>query len=68
MVEIIAFNAGICIHLTLLAGRDPHHIVEAQVKSLARALRDAVAFDPREQSVPSTKGTLDGRAGGSEQA
>ena len=68
VVETIAFNAGICVHLTLLAGRDPHHIVEAQVKSLARALRDAVAFDPREQSVPSTKGTLDGRAGGSEQA
>jgi imidazoleglycerol-phosphate dehydratase len=68
VVETIAFNAGICIHLTLLAGRDPHHIVEAQVKSLARALRDAVAFDVREQSVPSTKGTLDGRAGGSEQA
>ena len=68
MVETIAFNAGICVHLTLLGGRDPHHIVEAQVKSLARALRDAVAFDPREQSVPSTKGTLDGRAGGSEQA
>jgi imidazoleglycerol-phosphate dehydratase len=68
VVETIAFNAGICVHLTLLAGRDPHHIVEAQVKALARALRDAVAFDPREQSVPSTKGTLDGRAGGSEQA
>jgi imidazoleglycerol-phosphate dehydratase len=68
VVETIAFNAGICVHLTLLAGRDPHHIVEAQVKSLARALREAVAFDPREQSVPSTKGTLDGRAGGSEQA
>jgi imidazoleglycerol-phosphate dehydratase len=67
VVETIAFNAGICVHLTLLSGRDPHHIVEAQVKSLARALRDAVAFDPREQSVPSTKGTLDGRAGGSEQ-
>ncbi len=68
VVETIAFNAGICVHLTLLAGRDPHHIVEAQVKSLARALRDAVAYDPREQSVPSTKGTLDGRAGGSDQA
>jgi len=68
VVETIAFNAGICVHLTLLAGRDPHHIVEAQVKALARALRDAVAFDPREQSVPSTKGTLDGRAGGPDEA
>jgi imidazoleglycerol-phosphate dehydratase len=68
LVETIAFNAAICVHLTLLAGRDPHHIVEAQVKALARALRNAVAFDPREQSVPSTKGTLDGRAGGSDEA
>jgi imidazoleglycerol-phosphate dehydratase len=42
----------------VLSGREPHHIVEAQYKAVARALRDAVAFDPREQGVPSTKGTL----------
>jgi len=42
----------------VLAGRDPHHVVEAQYKALARALRDAVALDPREAAVPSTKGML----------
>jgi len=51
-------NAGLCIHLRLLAGRDPHHIVEAEYKALARALRDAVALDPRVVDVPSTKGAL----------
>lgn len=58
IVETLAFNAGICIHLRLLAGRDPHHIVEAQVKALARALRTAVEPDGRATGVPSTKGAL----------
>ena len=59
VVESFALNAGICVHLTVLAGRDPHHIVEAQFKALARTLRDAVALDPRiEGVVPSTKGSL----------
>jgi imidazoleglycerol-phosphate dehydratase len=59
VMESFALNAGICLHLRLLAGRDPHHIVEAQFKALARALRDAVAIDPRIAGiVPSTKGTL----------
>ncbi len=58
VVEALALNAGLCIHLTLLAGRDPHHIVEAQFKALARALRDAVEPDPRVTGVPSTKGAL----------
>lgn len=58
VVESLAMNAGLCVHLTLLAGRDPHHIVEAQFKALARALRTAVARDPRVQGVPSTKGSL----------
>jgi imidazoleglycerol-phosphate dehydratase len=45
--------------MRVLAGRDPHHIVEAQFKALARALRDAVAHDPRiAGEIPSTKGTL----------
>lgn len=57
-VEALALNAGLCVHLTLRAGRDPHHIVEAQFKALARALRDAVEPDPRVQGVPSTKGAL----------
>ncbi|WP_432557820.1 imidazoleglycerol-phosphate dehydratase HisB [Granulicoccus sp. GXG6511] len=58
IVETLAFNAGICIHLTLVAGRDPHHIVEAQVKALARALRTALEPDGRIAGVPSTKGAL----------
>lgn len=57
--ESFATNAGLTLHVRLLAGRDPHHIVEAQFKALARALRDAVALDPRiEGIVPSTKGAL----------
>jgi imidazoleglycerol-phosphate dehydratase len=59
VVESFALNAQICVHLRLLAGRDAHHIVEAQFKALARALRDAVALDPRIPGmVPSTKGSL----------
>ena len=56
--ESLGLNAGLCLHLRLLAGRDPHHIVEAEFKALARALRDAVALDPRVPGVPSTKGSL----------
>ena len=56
--EAIAFHAGICLHITVLAGRDPHHIVEAQFKALARALRAAVAPDARVDGIPSTKGAL----------
>ncbi|MDN5726231.1 MAG: imidazoleglycerol-phosphate dehydratase HisB [Propionibacteriales bacterium] len=58
VMETLAFHAHLCIHLTVLAGRDPHHIVEAQFKALARALRDAIAIDPRVDGVPSTKGSL----------
>lgn len=59
VVESLAFNAGLCVHLTVLAGRDPHHIAEAQYKALARALRTAVAPDERLRGVvPSTKGSL----------
>jgi imidazoleglycerol-phosphate dehydratase len=56
--ETLAFHAQVALHVRVLSGRDPHHLVEAQFKSLARALRDAVALDPRETGVPSTKGTL----------
>jgi imidazoleglycerol-phosphate dehydratase len=58
VVEAIAMNSGFCVHLTLLAGRDPHHIAEAQYKALARAIRQAVELDPRVTGVPSTKGVL----------
>ena len=56
--EAIAFNAGITLHVNVLAGRDAHHIAEAEFKALARALRVAVALDPRVSGVPSTKGSL----------
>jgi imidazoleglycerol-phosphate dehydratase len=56
--ESLAFSAGICLHVHVLYGRNPHHIVEAQFKAVARALRAAAAFDPRAGGVPSTKGVL----------
>lgn len=56
--ESIAHHAGITLHVRLLAGRDPHHIVETQFKALARALRIAVTPDPRVEGIPSTKGAL----------
>jgi imidazoleglycerol-phosphate dehydratase len=59
VLESFAFNARITLHVRVLtAGRDAHHIVEAQFKALARALRTAVALDPRVSGVPSTKGAL----------
>jgi imidazoleglycerol-phosphate dehydratase len=58
VLETLAFHAHLCLHVRVLAGRDPHHVVEAQFKAVARALRDAVAIDPRVQGVPSTKGAL----------
>jgi imidazoleglycerol-phosphate dehydratase len=56
--ESLAGRAGIALHVRVLAGRDPHHIVEAQFKAVARALRAAVARDPRVVGVPSAKGSL----------
>jgi imidazoleglycerol-phosphate dehydratase len=56
--ESLAIAAGICVHLTVLTGRNPHHIVEAQFKAFARALRSAASRDPRAVGIPSTKGTL----------
>ena len=58
VVESFALNAQLCVHLRLLAGRDPHHIVEAQFKALARALRAAIERDARVSGIPSTKGAL----------
>ncbi|MDR2453145.1 MAG: imidazoleglycerol-phosphate dehydratase HisB [Bifidobacteriaceae bacterium] len=57
-LESLALNAGLALHVRLLGGRDPHHIVEAEFKAVARALRAAVALDPRVSGVPSTKGSL----------
>jgi imidazoleglycerol-phosphate dehydratase len=57
--ETLALTAGIALHVRVLSGRDPHHIVEAQFKAVARALRAAVEADPRAEGIiPSTKGTL----------
>jgi imidazoleglycerol-phosphate dehydratase len=57
--ESLAHSAAICVHLDVLTGRNPHHIVEAQFKAFARALRAAAAPDPRAAGIiPSTKGAL----------
>ncbi|MFB9074180.1 imidazoleglycerol-phosphate dehydratase HisB [Citricoccus parietis] len=56
--EAITYHASICLHMDVVRGRDPHHIVEAQFKAFARALRAAVEDDPRVTGVPSTKGAL----------
>lgn len=56
--ESISASAQICLHVRVITGRNAHHIVEAQFKSVARAMRDAVALDARVDGVPSTKGTL----------
>ncbi|GMA40015.1 imidazoleglycerol-phosphate dehydratase HisB [Mobilicoccus caccae] len=58
VMETLAHHAGLAIHVRVLGGRDPHHIVEAQFKALARALRFAVARDPRVEGIPSAKGAL----------
>jgi imidazoleglycerol-phosphate dehydratase len=58
VLETLAHHAQVALHVRVLSGRDPHHVVEAQYKAVARALRDAIALDPRETGVPSTKGSL----------
>ena len=56
--ESFVHNARIALHVRVLGGRDAHHIVEAQFKAVARALRDATATDPKVSGIPSTKGVL----------
>ncbi|HAQ59551.1 MAG TPA: imidazoleglycerol-phosphate dehydratase HisB [Microbacterium sp.] len=56
--EAIAFNGGLTVHVRVLAGRDPHHIAEAEYKALARAFRRAKSLDPLIEGIPSTKGAL----------
>jgi imidazoleglycerol-phosphate dehydratase len=56
--ESLGSSAAICVHLAVLYGRNPHHIVEAQFKAFARALRAAAAPDPGGGGIPSTKGVL----------
>jgi imidazoleglycerol-phosphate dehydratase len=54
----LASNAKLTLHVTIEAGTNAHHVIEAAFKAVARALRAAVALDPSEPGVPSTKGTL----------
>ena len=58
VLESLAHNARIAVHVRVLSGRDPHHVVEAQFKALARAFRAAVEPDARVGGVPSEKGAL----------
>ncbi len=54
----LVFNAGLTVHMDLIRGENPHHIVEAAFKAFARALDQATGMDPRVSGVPSTKGRL----------
>jgi imidazoleglycerol-phosphate dehydratase len=56
--ESFAFHGRVALHVNVLAGRDWHHVTEAQYKAVARALRAAVELDPRQHGVASTKGVL----------
>jgi len=58
VLQSFAYHGGIALHVRVLSGRDPHHVVEAQFKAVARALRAAVALDPRVKGIPSAKGSL----------
>lgn len=57
-LRAFANNANLTLHVSVEAGTNAHHIVEASFKALARALRTAVSIDPEQDGVPSTKGTL----------
>jgi imidazoleglycerol-phosphate dehydratase len=54
----LAMNAKLTLHVVVEHGTNAHHVIEAAFKATARALRAAVALDPSERGVPSTKGTL----------
>ena len=56
--ESFVNSADITLHIKVLEGRNAHHVMEAQFKAVARALRDAVAFDAKSVGIPSTKGVL----------
>ena len=56
--ESFTYHARVGLHVIVHSGRDWHHIVEAQYKAVARALREAAEPDPRQPGVPSTKGVL----------
>ncbi|MBU0573998.1 MAG: imidazoleglycerol-phosphate dehydratase HisB [Candidatus Margulisiibacteriota bacterium] len=56
--EAFVLNAGITLHINLLAGRNTHHIIEAVYKAFGVSLSRACAINPRKKGVPSTKGVL----------
>lgn len=57
-MRAVCVNAGINMHVDLLAGSDPHHCLEAIFKGAGRALRQAISADSREKGIPSSKGVL----------
>ena len=57
-LRAVAVNAGLTLHVKVLAGKNRHHIVEAIFKALGRALSQSLERDPRVQGVPSSKGML----------
>ena len=57
-LRAVANNAKLTVHVTVERGEDPHHMVEACFKAFARALREAVSYDPNVSGIPSTKGLL----------
>lgn len=57
-LRAVAVNAGLTLHVSILAGRDAHHMAEAVFKALGRALDIAVSHDDRVKGIPSTKGVL----------
>ncbi|MBA2580530.1 MAG: imidazoleglycerol-phosphate dehydratase HisB [Thermoleophilaceae bacterium] len=57
-LRAVASTAKLTVHVRIQRGTNPHHMVEVAFKAFARALREAVAIDPRQSGVPSTKGVL----------
>jgi imidazoleglycerol-phosphate dehydratase len=57
-MKALADNVGMNLHLNMLSGRNPHHVIEASFKALARAMDAATSLEPRVAGVLSTKGTL----------
>jgi imidazoleglycerol-phosphate dehydratase len=57
-MKALSDEAGMNLHLNLVSGRNPHHIIEATFKALARAMDQATSIEPRLSGVLSTKGTL----------
>jgi imidazoleglycerol-phosphate dehydratase len=57
-LRALAMNAGITLHVRMLAGKNRHHMIEAIFKALGRAMAAALEIDPRVKGIPSSKGSL----------